>query len=187
MKQRRSTVRSVMYKAAPRFSGGDPSLAGREATDLSASTTHGASDLFSVPYSGSGTRPTTNIHEQRTSNPPRCASSPLQRVRPGRLPPNFKSGGKLVLLRALCAPTSATLSASHTTLGGKRRAPSLPRRHALFVSQTGHVRLSAARRFVRSTQNIGARLLDSSARALAAHFQLGFPWGPTRDRSLTDP
>jgi len=76
-----------MYKAAPRFSGGDPSLAGREATDLSASTTHGASDLFSVPYSGSGTRPTTNIHEQRTSTPPRCASSPLQRVRPGRLPP----------------------------------------------------------------------------------------------------
>ena len=40
-------------------------------------------------YIGSGTRPTTNIHEQRTSNPPRCASSPLQRVRPGRLPPNL--------------------------------------------------------------------------------------------------
>ena len=82
-------MRSVMYKAAPRFSGGDPSLAGREATDLSASTTHGASHLFSLPYIGSGTRPTTNIHEQRTSNPPRCASSPLQRVRPGRLPPHL--------------------------------------------------------------------------------------------------
>ena len=82
-------MRSVMYKAAPRFSGGDPSLAGREATDLSASTTHGASDLFSLPYIGSGTRPTTNIHEQRTSNPPRSASSPLQGVRTGRLPPNL--------------------------------------------------------------------------------------------------
>ena len=78
-----------MYKAAPWFSGGDPSLAGREATDLSASTTHGASDLFSFPYIGSGTRPTTNIHEQRTSTPPRCASSPLERVRPGRFPPNL--------------------------------------------------------------------------------------------------
>ena len=86
----RSAIKAMTEHRALRYvSGGDPSLAGREATDLSASTTHGASDLVSLPYSGSGTRPTTNIHEQRTSNPPRCASSPLQRVRPGRLPPNL--------------------------------------------------------------------------------------------------
>ena len=39
------------------------------------------------------------------------------------------------------------------------------------IEPTGHALLCAARRFVRSTQNIGARLLDSSARALAAHSQ----------------
>ena len=55
----------------------------------------------------------------------------------------------------------------------KRRtsAASNPDAHALCYTPTGHALLSAARRFVRSTQNIRSDSRGQSPNALAAHFQ----------------
>ena len=46
-----------------------------------------------------------------------------------------------------------------------------PDAHALCYTPTGHALLSAARRFVRSTQNIRSDSRGQSPNALAAHFQ----------------